>query len=190
MSNGRPAPFHLVEGRYNPDHRNLCFLANPRWRNKSFANWKWWCHHSHPELQKTKLRHLKVFSGKTLNSDKMLWCYYFFLFLLSLRISAFLQKILFLDTLCIVVEVHFYGSVLYYIQLHPMIPYLHCLRPNKKPINAYQFHIWRSGKKIQRFGDQLSEVRFCFVLFLSAALGMGLRASYMPDKNSTTYTYY
>lgn len=41
------------------------------------------------------------------------------------------------------------------------------------------------AKNTQRFGNQLSEVRFCFVLSLSAALGMGFRASYLLGKNST-----
>lgn len=29
MCNGRPAPFHLAEGRCNPDLRSLSFLTNP-----------------------------------------------------------------------------------------------------------------------------------------------------------------
>lgn len=188
MCNGRPAPFHLAEGKCNPDLRSLSFLTNPSQIKKQvFCQLKMVVSTLIPKI--AKLITFKRFQWKNFKFRQDAVMLFFFHFLLFLWISTDLQETLFLDTLCIFVGVHSYVYSWLCVSLYPILSHYSSV---PLPLTKYKTSNYLSiftfvylAKNTQRFGNQLSEVRFCFVLSPSAALGMGFRASYILHKNST-----
>lgn len=129
MCNGRPAPFHLAEGKCNPDLRSLSFLTNPSQIKKQvFCQLKMVVSTLVPKI--AKLITFKRFQWKNFKFRQDAVMLFFSIsscFSGFLLISRRLYFWILFASLWGFILTYILGSVSHYIQFYPIIPQFHCL---------------------------------------------------------------